>query len=720
MRNLIIYVSGFQSRIVVLLNPKSAIGNPQSEMGRLMKSTWFRGALLFLLVSGECGFALNPQSEIRNPQSAAQGKRAPSSIPKIDVQHYSLQANLTPDTHELHAIATITFKVLENTDIVVFELSENLSVRKITNQEGIEIEFGQDESGPGLLSIRFSKTLTAETTVVVKIEYSGGFDKDRYSRNFTRDETSAYIGPEGIYLLYSAKWFPINKFLVDRATADVDITAPLGFTVVGPGVQLPVTTKGITESFGWSAKQPILPNSIVAGRYFEKTVQKGGLSVDCFAREDHLEAIQKSAGVLAEILDYYTKTFGPPSSGEKCSLVEVDDKLSGHHGTMGTVFVTHRELSQEAPATRQLARRAAYQWWMETVGLESTDDLWLADGMAYYSAALYLGQSGGPSAFQEELNSLAVLALKFESKSAVRSGLGLGYRTEAYESVVAGKGGWVVHMLHQLLGDKKFSELLRQYLREFGGKTASASGFRKLAEQHYGKELGWFFSEWIDTIGVPDLQTEYVIFKTTDGFRVSGTLKQDRDLFRMPIEVEVNTKDKSERATVELSGKSTAFDINSFSMPTKVVLDPDHKLLRDSRDLKIAVQISMGNDLKQKGEFVDSIRAYEGALKLNPRKSLVHFRLAEVFWEQFNLQAAANSFRDALNGDKDPAWIEVWSYIYLGKIYDILSQRQRAVAEYNKAVNTKDDTNGAQAEAKKWLAAPFTRERTVMEKDSKP
>ena len=250
----------------------------------------------------------------------------------------------------------------------------------------------------------------------------------------------------------------------------------LGFTVVGPGVQLPVTTKGITESFGWSAKQPILPNSIVAGRYFEKTVQKGGLSVDCFAREDHLEAIQKSAGVLAQILDYYTKTFGPPSSGEKCSLVEVDDKLSGHHGTMGTVFVTHRELSQEAPATRQLARRAAYQWWMETVGLESTDDLWLADGMAYYSAALYLGQSGGPSAFQEELNSLAVLALKFESKSAVRSGLGLGYRTEAYESVVAGKGGWVVHMLHQLLHARHRRHLLRAHVMRISSIVVECRG----------------------------------------------------------------------------------------------------------------------------------------------------------------------------------------------------------------------------------------------------
>ena len=78
-----------------------------------------------------------------------------------------------------------------------------------------------------------------------------------------------------------------------------------------------------------------------------------------------------------------------------------------------------------------------------------------------------------------------------------------------------------------------------------------------------------------------------------------------------------------------------------------------------------------------------------------------------------NLQASANTFRDALNGDKDPKWIEVWCYVYIGKIYDILGQRQRALAEYNKALNTKDNTNGAQDEAKKWLAVPYTRDTTV-------
>jgi aminopeptidase N len=653
------------------------------------------------------------------PGAYAQAKRAPSSLPRIDVENYSLQVTLNPDSHEVKAVAAITFRPIEATDVAVFELSENLSVQKVLNAEGIEIEFGQDESGPGLLSVRFSKPLTPGNSVTIKIEYTGGFDRDKYSRLYTRDESGAYIGMEGSYLLYSSKWFPINKFLVDRATAALEVTVPLGMTAIGPGTQMPVVTKGITETFRWTSDTPTLPNSIVVGQYFDRKVQSGSFTVDCFAREGRLDAIQKNAEALIRILEYYQRAFGPSASGNRFRLVEVDDRMTMQSGMLGTVFITHRELAQSTPPIRQLARRAAYQWWMDTVGIQSTDDLWLVDGMSYLSATLYLGQSQGPAAFKEEINNLAVLGLKFENKSAVRVGLSLGYRTEQYESVVAGKGAWVLLMLQWIMGEAKFTQLLQQYVQEYGGKGGSTSSFRKLADQIYGQELGWFFAEWIDTIGVPMLQTEYVTFKTKDGFRVSGTVKQDRDLFRMPIQVEVVTKGKTERATIELNGKSTPFDISTYTLPKSVVLDPDNRLLRNSSQLQMSVQLSMGNDLKQKGDLVEAIRAYEAALKLNPHKSLAHFRLAEVFYDQFNLQAAANSFRDALNGDRDPKWVEVWSYIYLGKIYDILSQRQRAMAEYNKAINTKDDTDGAQAEAKKWLATPFTRERTTMDKDTK-
>jgi aminopeptidase N len=647
-----------------------------------------------------------------------QARRA-SAAPQIDIENTVVDAKLDPETHELKATATLTFRVIEATQIAMLELSENLSVQKIVGADGVEVEFGQDETGPGTVSIRFPRQLAAGTRTTLKIEYNGGFDRDRYSRLFSRDESSAYVGPEGSYLLYPSKWVPTNKFLVDRSTAEIRVTVPLGMTVIGPGTQLPVVTEGLMERFSWSAKTPVLPNSIVAGRYFEKSVKAGDLAIDCFAREDHLEAIGKSADALGKILQFYSQRFGPPASGRSFRLVEVDDRLAGQHGALGTIFVTHRELSQTMPAVRQLARRAAYQWWLETLGVQSSEDLWLVDGTSYLSAALFLGSAGGANAMQDEINSLAVLGLKFENKSAVRVGLGLGYRSEAYESVVAGKGAWVLNMLRQLMGDAKFTQLLHDYTKQFAASGGSTSGFQKLAEKIYGKDLGWFFAEWIDTIGVPEFQIEYVILKTGDGFRVSGTVKQDRDLFRMPLEVAVVTKGKTEKGTVELSGKSTAFDVRTFTMPKQVVVDPDNKILRSSRETQTSVQLSLGNDLKDKGQLVDAIRAYEEVLKLNPRKSLGHFKLAEVFYEQFNLQSAANSFRDALNGDKDPAWIEVWSYIYLGKIYDILGQRQRAMAEYNKALNTKDDTNGAQAEAKKWIAAPFTRERTVMDKETK-
>lgn len=649
----------------------------------------------------------------------SQAKKASYSPPRIEVQSYKIAADLTPDAHEIKAVATIGFKSLESTSSVTFELSENLSVQKVLNSEGVELEFGQDEIGPGFLSVRFTKPLASGTSETIRIEYRGGFDRDRYSRMYTRDEGSAYIGMEGTYLMYSAKWLPINQFLVDRAIGTLEVTVPLGMTVIGPGTQLPVVTKGVSETFGWNSKTPILPGSFIAGQYSQKRMQIGDLTIECFAQENKLDSMQKSAEAAAKILEYYRKAYGPSASGNQLRLVEVDEQLARQPGMLGTVFVTRRELAQSSPPVRELARRIAYQWWQETVGIRSTGDLWLVDGMAYFSAAQYLGKAGGDTAYKEEIDGLAILALKFENKSAVRVGLGLGYRTEKYESVVAGKGAWILNMLQGILGESKFGQLVQQYAHDHAGNEGGTAAFQKLSEKLYGKELGWFFAEWIDTIGVPSFQADYVVFKTSNGFRVSGSVKQDRDLFRMPVEIAIVGGDRRETKTVELNGKSTSFDITSFSQPSKIILDPDNKLLRDSKELQTSVQLSLGNDLKQRGEFVEAIRSYENALRLSPHHSLAHFRLAEVFYEQFNLQSAANSFRDALNGDKDPKWIEVWCYIYLGKIYDILGQRQRAMAEYTKAINTKDDENGAQAEAGKWLAAPFTRERTTMDTEKK-
>ncbi|MBM3790058.1 MAG: M1 family metallopeptidase, partial [Acidobacteria bacterium] len=138
------------------------------------------------------------------PEAIAQGGRGRMPIPRIDVLDYSLDVTLIPEEHELQAVARMVFRPLERTETVLLEISENLSIRRVLDAAGVEILFRQDELGPGLLSLHFATPLEVKQDVTVTVEYEGGFDRDRYSRNYTRDESTAYIGLEGSYLLYAA------------------------------------------------------------------------------------------------------------------------------------------------------------------------------------------------------------------------------------------------------------------------------------------------------------------------------------------------------------------------------------------------------------------------------------------------------------------------------------------------------------------------------------
>jgi tetratricopeptide (TPR) repeat protein len=98
---------------------------------------------------------------------------------------------------------------------------------------------------------------------------------------------------------------------------------------------------------------------------------------------------------------------------------------------------------------------------------------------------------------------------------------------------------------------------------------------------------------------------------------------------------------------------------------------------------------------------------YEQDLKANPYSSITQFRIGEIYFQQGKFLSAGNAFRAALTGDLQPRWIEVWSHINLGKIFDILGQRDRAVNAYTQAQRTKDNTRGAMEEAAIYLQFPY-------------
>jgi aminopeptidase N len=275
--------------------------------------------------------------------------------------------------------------------------------------------------------------------------------------------------------------------------------------------------------------------------------------------------------------------------------------------------------------------------------------------------------------------------------------------------VTSAKGVSVLAMLQSVIGGEAFGKLIKTIPQEFGWKNASAEDIRKLAETIGQKDLRGFFIQWFESTGAPEFKLEYTVFRTTNGFRVMGKIAQDLDTFRMPVELKIETEGNPEFKTVEVVGTSSEFLVDTFGRPKRVTIDPNGKVLRYSNLMRVAVAIRRGEMFAEISDFGEALKEYQKALDVNRNSSLAHYRVGELFLSQRNYQSAANEFREALNGDLDPKWTEVWSHINLGKIFDVTGQRERATNEYNQAIRTRDNTQGAQEEAAKYLKTPYER-----------
>jgi aminopeptidase N len=359
---------------------------------------------------------------------------------------------------------------------------------------------------------------------------------------------------------------------------------------------------------------------------------------------------------------------------------------------------------------RLLANAIAHQWWGVSVSPASKDDWWLTDGFSRYSEAMYVENAAGAAGLEEAVKDMSVGALAYDTVP-LSSASKLDIFSTEFQSLATDKGAMILHMLRWVLGEEKFLKTMRDFATQFAGKSASMDDFRAIAEKNYGEQLTWFFSQWLDSTGAPEFKVKYTVYRlgSNKGFRVTGQIAQDLDLFRMPVSLKIDTDGKTEEKRVEVVGTNSAFTVETFGRPRRIAVDPDHHVLTNSSDVKLRSSILRGQAMQQQGDLSGALAEFNKALDINKNSSLAHYRIAEVFFLQRNYQSSANSYRAALNGDGEPRWTEVWSHLQLGKIFDITGQRERAVNEYRQAVQTNDNTFGALEEARKYLQKAYER-----------
>ena len=628
--------------------------------------------------------------------------------PTLAISGYVIDAEIDTAAHHLTAKTVVTFTAPEAAEIVSFGFHPALKVTKISDESG-KLLTGE-RSADGTIRVTPAAPFVRGQAARWTFEYEGTI-------------TGSEDGPiEGLklaaiqepitYLLYPARWFPMTGYLTGRFMAEMHIRVPQGMRVFASGSQgasKPVTLAGGKPGdqydFNWT--KPGFPGTVIAGRYLNP-VSMGAGNVKVYLTVSHQQAGNDLAQTAAKEYDFFTDSFGGLESS-RLNVVELPDDTLPAVWAPELAGILGSRVGDKS-GIRLLANTIAHQWWGSEVSPRTLNDAWITNGMARYGELMFVEDQSGKSAMRTALQDVSAGALAYDTIPLSSAGRLSPFSPE-FQSMTLEKGAMIFHMLRWEVGDKAFLATLKGTLSQYADGGLRAQELVKVAEAQSQQQLTAFFAQWVDGTGAPLFTNKYAVYRrgNNKGFRTIGEIGQDLDLFRMPVELRIETDGKTEVQKVEVVGTSTQFVADTFGRPRRISIDPQNWLLKSTPDLQVRIAILKGQQLVAQGDLTGALAEYQKALEANSQSSLASYRIGELLFTQRNYQASVNAYRDALRGDGEPRWTEVWSHIQLGKIFDITGQRDRAVNEYRQAVQTNDNTQGAVNEARQYLQKPYLR-----------
>ncbi|MFV0388651.1 MAG: M1 family aminopeptidase [Pyrinomonadaceae bacterium] len=656
-----------------------------------------------------------------------------------DIKSYSIDVSLQPDLNKLSATVDVELAPLESTRAVTFELNGSLAIKsvemtaksvpggvtplgttspnKVTTIKGTlpKVTFVQDKVGVSDLgpSVRvdLGEEESAGTNLTLRFKYDGILSSPAGGPLLTK--RLAYVGPNEGYLMYAARWFPFHDYASDKATAEINVSLPNRFQVVGQS-DLPVSH----TSNKWTLvnAKPGLIGNLTYGVYANQTLRYGAYEIQFSTKAGNEKIVSEYGEVIGRALEFYTKQYGAPAMGSRLKITQIDDESLEYYSQEGMLFMANRLFNGSSDyINERLQRETAYQWWGLTVGLKSFDDAWISQGLAEYSAFRLRESRVNGEQVDNLRRELLEKALTFEQTSSLlRTPSSLDDQSIAYQYIMFAKGAMVFDMLRETMGADKFDSMLRAFLEQYRGKNASISDLETLASKTDGKNLRYFFARWVEGTGVPEFQVDYVILRNREGkFITRGTVKENYDNLELPVELQLRAEGQGHvgKQEVFIEDSSADFNIESDGKPIEVIVDPSYRILRISDDLRVSSVARRGIEQFKEGNYVEAQTQFEEALKLDRSNAWVYYHLGLLFLTQRNYDLAIDNFKAARNlaqdGKASPTWLYVWSEIKMGNAYDAKGDRTRAVAAYKRAEDIGDSYDNAQKAVEKYMANPY-------------
>lgn len=500
----------------------------------------------------------------------------------VDVLHYTYALRLSDTSDLINGYAEIRFLARRNVSNLSFDLAgveRNGKGMRVLNTQSIHPQktFLAFEHEGNRINVPLH--LKTGDSAVIAIRYNGIPNdglivaKNKYGdRTFFADNW-----PNRAH-----HWLPCIDRLDDKASFEFIVHAPLHYEVVSNGVK----TEEREEDNGmklthWKEDTPLPTKVMVIGvaEFATKvfTDSPDGVPVSAWVYpQDSAKGFYDYAPAT-DIVKFFSRYIGPYPYKK---LANVQSKtIFGGMENAGCIFYAENSVTGDRSAEDLLAHEIAHQWFGDMASEKSFAHLWLSEGFATYLTDVYFEQKYGREAFLKRLKGEreeAIAFAKTSSHAVVDSTADLMYLLNANSYQ---KGAWVLHMLRQEVGDASFHKIIRAYYDQYKGGNADTRDFETVAETVSGKELRWFFDQWLYQAGVPRLTVLWQYEENSVLITPFGTHEKFR--YKLPLELTFVYKDeKREKHRLEAwVGGQVSYPVPSKEKPVKILLDSDTDLL---------------------------------------------------------------------------------------------------------------------------------------------
>lgn len=514
--------------------------------------------------------------------------------PAVDVLHYAFRLGLTDVSSDITGETTITVKYLRDgisdltLDLASMAAGKGMTVLSVRRGGPIDIPgpasdaliFTHADNRLRLVLPPLSKagqeftfTVRYHGTPIAGLEIGQNMHGDR-----------SFFGNNWPNLIRN--WLPMIDHPYDKATGEFIVTAPNQYQVVANGLLIEeLDLPNNMRLTHWKQSVPIASwlHTMAVARFSSHLAGSiNGIPIQTWVFPQDRDAGQQLfEDTSRRALLFFSSQIGPYAF-EKLANVQATG-FTGGTEYASVIFYGEKGVSAgRGPVVHEIA----HQWFGDSVTEKDWDDVWLSEGFATYFALLFTEHDEGRDAFVDGLQRSRAQVLQLEQKLPDTPVIhrNLADMTKVLNNLVYQKGGWTLHMLRTEVGTETFWTAIREYYHRYRNSSASTADLRAVFEEVSGKQLDWFFAQWLNRPGVPKIQGSWRYDAIRKTVEVSVTQAQADAPFRVKLDVGVTGKagEMPRVSTVELSGRQATFSFPAEAMPAAVALDPNTTLLMEA------------------------------------------------------------------------------------------------------------------------------------------